>query len=60
MGMPTSRHNRVAVAEVRRLNNSADTDASEVMSSGRVRQETELNIASTGSATKTAPTAAGR
>ncbi len=58
-GTPSTRHNAVAAAEVRRLNASASRDAGDVTSDGNVVQSTVSSIDTRGTTTNSNPSAAG-
>ena len=59
-GTPSARHSRVLAVAVRRLSASASRAAGVVISEPNRGQSTLAASASTGSATKAAPAAAGR
>ena len=56
--MPNTMHSSVAAIDVRRLSHSAATEDSEVISGKNSAQFTRLSIATSGSSTNSAPTAA--
>ena len=59
IGTPKSTHSRVLTLEVRRLSSSASTDESEVIRPKKLLHSTRVRIATSGSTTNSAPTAAG-